>query len=133
MRRSAVALCGLFLFGVYALPGKVCPNGHETAARPAAERSDLPPCHRKMAAHKAGPGVPCDTMVCCLVPEATRGATTAVALPSPRFSGTLVASSVLTVTPVPDFVSRICFEAQAPPGVLGRFPSHTSPRGPPLA
>ncbi len=133
MKRSAVVLCGLFLFGVYALPGKICPNTHETAARSAAERSDLPPCHRKAAAPKAGASVPCDTMVCCLVPEATRGATTAVAMPAPDFSGLLVLSSVSAVLPAPDFVSRICFEAQAPPGVLGRFSSDASPRGPPLA
>jgi hypothetical protein len=128
VKKSSLLLCGLFLFGVYALPGKVCASpGNAVTSQ--SRSSDLPPCHRQAANSKK---TPCEKMVCCLLPDVSRGMGAVVILPSPEFSG-MVALPVSQDTIVFVLSHRISFSAHAPPGPSGLFPSSASPRGPPLA
>lgn len=133
MKIMAKLLSCLFLFGVFALPGKVCPNAHDRVVRVPVENSDRPACHRSPSGDTADSGTPCETMVCCLVPDMTRGGVSAVLLPAPDHSDVVVlpVRPPLLVSPV--LVCRTFFDAQAPPGSFGSFSSHASPRGPPLA
>ena len=128
MKKASLLLCGLFLFGVYALPGKVCPSPANGVAPPL-NSSDLPPCHRQAADSKK---TPCEKMVCCLLPDVSRGMGAVVILPSPEFSG-MVAPPVSQDSIVLVLTHRIPFSAQAPPGLSGHSSSSVSPRGPPLA
>lgn len=127
MNKLSFGLCALFLFGVYALPGKVCPVPEE-GGRGAVSRTNLPPCHRSSTA----PQAPCGKMVCCLLPDVSRGMGAVVDLPSPEFSG-MIALPVSQDIFSSVVARRIPFEAQAPPGLSERFSFHPSPRGPPLA
>ena len=132
MRLSAVWLSGLFLFGVYALPGKVCGDSSAGSRDAVAGHSDdvnLPPCHRRAAAAQKSP---CGKMVCCLMPDIPRESGAAVVLPMPPFAGLAAlpaASPDLVANPI---WHRTPYEAQAPPGPSGRFSFSVSPRGPPL-
>jgi hypothetical protein len=129
MKKASVLFSGLFLFGVYALPGKVCPSLSEGERAVAEARTDVPPCHRGTVPTSKQP---CGKMVCCLLPDVSRGMGDVVVMPSPGFSGMVALPSHETVSP---FVlsQRVTFEAQAPPGASGRLFTSTSPRGPPLA
>ncbi|MBL8023797.1 MAG: hypothetical protein JNK54_05885 [Elusimicrobia bacterium] len=133
MKKGVMFLLGFFLFGVFALPGKVCPNAHDRVVRDPVETAGVPDCHRAMPGNTADEGTPCETMVCCLVPDFTRGALSAVLVPGPELSGvvSLPVRSSLDVSP--PLSNRTVFEAQAPPGPPGRFSLNASPRGPPLA
>lgn len=79
-RFAGVLLNPDFLFGAFALPGKVCPSAPGRPVARAAE-ADLPPCPR--AAHQSPSATPCDQMVFCLVPKAERSAVLPPALPAP--------------------------------------------------
>lgn len=129
MKKASVLFSGLFLFGVYALPGKICPSLSDEGRAVAVEKTDLPPCHRGAVPTSKQP---CSKMVCCLLPDVSRGMGDVVVMPSPGVSGVVVLPSQETVYA---FVlsQRVTFEAQAPPGPSGRLSSITSPRGPPLA
>lgn len=127
MKKAPFLLCGLFLFGIYALPGKVCRSSVDSV-RPPVQREDVPPCHRQAASNKA----PCGKMVCCLLPDVSRGGAAAVVVPAPGFSGmgTLPSFQTHSAFVLPH---RVPFEAQAPPGLSGQFSASASSRGPPLA
>ena len=133
MKNVAMLLSGLLVFGVYVLPGKVCPDSVERARPGSVEVSDVPACHRSVAGLPLKSEASCDRMVCCLVPDFTRGAVAAVLLPASEFSGAvgLPVSSRSSGSSVSGEFAY--FESQAPPGLAGFFSSHASPRGPPLA
>ncbi|MBK8870924.1 MAG: hypothetical protein IPN19_07695 [Elusimicrobia bacterium] len=134
MRNRALPLVGLFLFGVYALPGKVCPTpeGRRTSLLTDASADAVPPCHRRAEPQKATT-VPCDQMVCCLVPEAARGFSSPVLLPRSEGASFLAYHSEGFLCFWSHRLQSVPFSAQAPPGASGRLISSFSPRGPPVA
>jgi hypothetical protein len=125
-RFSAVSLSAVFLFGAFALPGKVCPSAHGRPATRAAE-ADVPPCHR--AAKPSA--TPCDKMVCCLVPEAERSAVAAPALPAPIAVWTGVRVALSVPAPTTDRVASIDL-FHPPPGLSAGFRLAFSLRAPPV-
>lgn len=128
MRRFAgVLLSAVFLFGAFALPGKVCPSAHGRPTTAAAD-SDLPPCHRSAQQNKDA--TPCDTMVCCLVPEAERSSVLPPALPAPSAHWVGRASEVVTPAPVSDRLTDTV-HFHPPPGVSAGFRLAFSLRAPP--
>ena len=131
MKRTSLLLGGVFLFGVYALPGRVCANaGASARLSSSAAEAKRPSCHPGEAVPDRSP---CGKMVCCLLPDVSRGTATEVVLPSPIFSGG-VAHPAHPIFLGSDIVSRrISFDSHPPPGHSRRLFSSTSPRGPPLA
>lgn len=129
MRRFAgVLLSTIFLFGAFALPGKVCPSAHGRPTTAAAE-SDLPPCHRSAQQNKAA--TPCDKMVCCLVPEAERSSVLAPALPAPTVLWVGRTLEIVESAPVLDRLADVVF-FHPPPGVSAGFRLAFSLRAPPV-
>lgn len=123
MKRSVVlGLTGVFLFGAFALPGKVCPTAH---ARPTASPR-TPPCHR--ATSEAAN--PCQKMVCCLVPPADRFATVipSVPMPSIAWAGWMPAPVPVSAASFDPGVSR---RVHPPPGSSAGFLLAFSLRAPP--
>lgn len=134
VKNRALLLVGLFLFGVYALPGKVCPTSEGTRTSPVADASDgaVPPCHRR-AETNTSPSVPCEKMVCCLVPDAARGFASPILVPRSENVSFL---SCLIEAPLSfgeSLLQSVPFSAQAPPGEIGFLSLSSSPRGPPVS
>lgn len=128
-RFAGLLLSAVFLFGAFALPGKVCPSAHGRPVARAAE-ADLPPCHR--AARQNPSSTPCDQMVCCLVPEAERSAVLPPALPAP--TALWVGRTLDTMEPGPildPVVDDVFFHP--PPGVSAGFRLAFSLRAPPAS
>lgn len=134
MSNRALLLVGLFLFGVYALPGKVCPTSEGTRTFPMVDASAgaVPPCHRR-AETNTSPSVPCEKMVCCLVPEAARGFAYPILVPRSENVSFLSYLIEATRSFGESLLRSVPFSAQAPPGEIGFLSLSSSPRGPPVA
>ncbi|MBL0349345.1 MAG: hypothetical protein IPP68_03075 [Elusimicrobia bacterium] len=123
-RISTFLLVGAYAFGVFALPGKVCPSGAAVAVPASAAKG--PPCHRAASSKKT----PCTAMVCCLVPEAERSFAPVPAPPAPA----LAWAGPETFSPPPPlagFLPRLF--THPPPGQSAGFLLAFSLRAPPTA